>query len=284
MKCLICENQFKNLNLQNTENCSVLFCDSCNLHFVNYNEKKSIKGVKESYKEEFWQEWNLEDMFTSDFQTKTGQDYILAAESMYAFYKNFLHDNMKILEIGAGTGVHSILLDKMGFHVTSIEPNRESSILINNKLQNGICINGYFEDVHFDKKFDIILLYHVVEHIENPGQLLHKCKSLLNKNGKIIIAVPDCENTETLKQSISNKYHLWHFSKKSLEKLCEKLNYKIIKIDSFARLPTNQRRFHKILRKSKLQSLSKKSFPFYPLIPTTKKNGYEIRLVLSKNK
>ncbi len=284
MKCFICENDFKNSTLDNPKKCNILFCDSCNLYFVNYDEKKLIKDVKESYKEEFWQEWNLEEIFASDFKTKIGQDYVLAAESMYAFYKNFLHDNVEILEIGAGTGAHSILLDKMGFHVTSIEPNQESSVLIDNKLQNGRCINGYFEEVHFDKKFDIILLYHVAEHIEHPNQFINLCKSILNENGKIIIAVPDCENPETLKQSINNKYHLWHFSKKSLEKLCDKLDCQIIQIDSFARLPTNQRRFHKILRKTKLRSLSKKYLPFYPLIHTIKNNGYEIRLVLSKNK
>ena len=279
MKCFICENEYKN-----SKNYDVFFCDSCNLSFVPSPAQKSIKAIKESYKEEFWQEWNLEEMFVSDFKTKVGQDYVLAAESMYAFYKNFLHDNMEILEIGAGTGVHSILLDKLGFHITSIEPNIESSILIDNKLQNGRCINGYFEEMHFDKKFDIILLYHVVEHIEHPDQFINQCKSILNESGIIIIAVPDCENPETLKQSINNKYHLLHFSKKSLEKLCVKLDCKIIKIDSFARLPTNQRRFHKILRKTKLQSLSKKFFPFYPLIHTTKNNGYEIRLILRKNK
>lgn len=285
MNCLICENSLV-VKKFNTENNDLMFCFNCNLHSVNLDSKSKIENMKNKYQSEFWLDsnYNTQELLNSNFSSKKGLDYLLAQESMFEYYKQFLKPKIKILEIGVGTGVHLLAFDKMGFDVTGIEPDHINAKLINNKLIHGTCIPGYFEDIKFQTKFDIIFLYHVVEHLENPINILETCKKLLNSSGFIIIAVPDCENQVTLTQSINNPYHLWHFSKKSFEKLCNKLDYKIIQIDSFARLPTNQRRFHKILRKIKLKSLSKKFFSFYPLIYTKKNNGYEIRLIIKKNK
>ena len=164
-----------------------------------------------------------------------------------------------------------------------IETPEQRLELINKKLVHGTCINGFFEDIKFQNKFDIIFFYHVVEHLENPKNILEMCEKLLNPGGLIIIAVPDCDNPSTLNESIKNPYHLWHFSKKSLENLSRKLNYSIIKIDSFSRLPKNQRRFHKILKKLRFNFLSKTLSRFYPLVLNTNNDGYEIRLILRKN-
>lgn len=41
------------------------------------------------------------------------------------------------------------------------------------------------------KKFDVITLFHVLEHVHDPGLLLERCRKLLKSDGVIIIAVPN---------------------------------------------------------------------------------------------
>jgi len=281
MHCSVCGNLLS-LYTENPEKNPVYNCTSCNLFMEVFSEKMTANDVKASYKGDFWQEQNLEEMIRTDFKNKTGQDYQLAQQSMYSYCKKYLDGKKDILEIGAGTGVHLIMFDKMGFHVTGIEPDPRSTDFINQKLKHGRCINGFIEDLKIDEKFDVIFLYHTLEHITKPDLLLRKCNDLLRNDGIIIIAVPDCENTKTLKESINNTYHLWHFSQTSLKKLAAKRGYAILACDSFGRIPTNIRRMHKMLREIHLTSLSKKIYPYYPLRHTIRKDGYEIRLILSK--
>lgn len=284
MNCLICENSLI-VRGSNSENNDVMFCSNCNLHSTNSNKQTASKNLKERYLGDFWLEsnYNLKELLDSNFSSKKGWDYLVAQESMFEYYKQFLKNKNKILEIGVGTGIHLLAFDKLGFDVTGIEPDPTSSKLINEKLIHGECINGFFEDMNFEHKFDIVFFYHVMEHLENPKRILERCRNLLNENGLIIIAVPDCENQFTLNASIKNPYHLWHFSKQSLEKLSVQLNYNVVKIDSFSRLPKNHRRFYKILKKLKLNFLTKKFSLFYPLMLNTNNDGYEIRLILNKN-
>ena len=56
----------------------------------------------------------------------------------------------------------------------------------------------------------------------------------------------------------------------------------LLSSESFARVSTRSRRINLILRKLHLSLITNKNNPYFPLMPTNKKNGYEIRLVLKK--
>lgn len=258
---------------------TVLKCNSCQYYKTEENEK-NLKELREKYKGDFWTQENLQELIKNNFSNKQGRDYKLAQESMFEFSKKFIPSKGSILEIGVGTGIHLLNFDKLGYQVTGIEPDPISTEFLNKKLKNGKCINGYIEDLDFKEKFDVIFLYHVVEHIEHPLTMLKKCKDLLKDNGIIIIAVPDCENPISLKSSVSNPFHMWHFSKKSFETIGKNLKMNLLYSESFARVSTISRRINLILRKIHLSSLTRRNNPYFPLTQTNKKDGYEIRLIL----
>lgn len=60
-------------------------------------------------------------------------------------------------------------------------------------------INKYFEDYDTKERYDIIICGFVLEHVDNPREILKKYKKMLTPNGKIIITVP---NAETLNRRI----------------------------------------------------------------------------------
>jgi 2-polyprenyl-3-methyl-5-hydroxy-6-metoxy-1,4-benzoquinol methylase len=57
-------------------------------------------------------------------------------------------------------------------------------------------INTNFEDLKFDKKFDTVIMFHVLEHIEDPIELLKKVKTWIN--GHLLIIVPNADSIHRL--------------------------------------------------------------------------------------
>jgi len=55
-------------------------------------------------------------------------------------------------------------------------------------------IETYFEDFYTDEKFDVIMLGFVLEHVDNPVQILKHVKQFLALNGKIFLAVPNADS------------------------------------------------------------------------------------------
>ena len=285
LTCMACEGDKIIRSEFHSDQISIFFCQSCSLHFLQ-QEKIPHNQLRERYqKGDFWDDasYNLEKMLDSNFTNDEGKHFALNWSSMFAYCKRYLSKNQKILEIGVGTGVHMIMFDKNGYDITGIEPDTRNTTLINKKLKFGNCINGFVEDQTFENKFDIIWLYHVVEHIVNPKNLLEYCYKFLKPNGLVIIAVPDCDNLMSLKDSIDNPDHLWHFTKKSLTELSSKMNYKIEKIDSMTTIKDlNKQRIHTRFSKYGFSSINQKIWPYWPLKITKNNDGYEIRIVLRK--
>ena len=92
------------------------------------------------------------------------------------------------------------------------------------------------EDFNFDLKFDIIFSGDLIEHLSNLGLFLESCSRNLKKNGKLIIATPNCFNFFNITEKISkseptvNKDHTCYFNRKTLKQLLEKNVWKVDKI------------------------------------------------------
>jgi len=273
----------------NTANEIILKCESCLLHFVQKKQILDKQFIKRYEEGNFWNDTNydIEKMIKTDFTDTQGKHFALNWTSMFEYCKRYLSKKQKILEIGVGTGVHMIMFDKNGYDVTGVEPDTRNATLITKQLTHGKCISGFYEKQDFQDEFDVIWLFHVMEHILDPEELLRRCKTFLKNNGLIIIAVPDCENPDTLKRSIGNPDHLWHFTKSSLSTIFSKFNCKIEKCDSMALIADiNKQRINDRSQKYKFNFLTKKIWPFWPLEITKQNNAKEIRMILriQKNK
>ena len=109
------------------------------------------------------------------------------AQRRLANLKPHLRSGMRVLEIGSSTG---FLLAAVAPHVTSvigIEPGRLYAEYANRR---GIqTLPNLYAVVK--ERFDLILAYYVVEHLQNPIERLRNLRGLLNPNGLLAIEVPN---------------------------------------------------------------------------------------------
>jgi 2-polyprenyl-3-methyl-5-hydroxy-6-metoxy-1,4-benzoquinol methylase len=133
-------------------------------------------------------------------------------------------DNKSVLEVGCGTGFMLSIFKKNGWKVFGIERNEQ----VAKKAKELYCIDvssKNLKDIN-GKKFDLILLFNVLEHVDDPISVVNECAKKLNKNGEIVIKVP---NFDSWQSRIMGKYwfhldvprHLFHFNTTSLKKIID---------------------------------------------------------------
>ena len=134
---------------------------------------------------------------------------------------NSLKKNAKsILDIGAGTGAFLSFIKSDFRYVIGIEPNQKARELAQEK---GISLEQDLKDVR-GKLFDVITMWHVLEHVPNLEETIRDVEALLKPNGILIIAVPnfysfDAAYYKNFWAAFDVPRHLWHFSKASMNKL-----------------------------------------------------------------
>ncbi|WP_282080008.1 class I SAM-dependent methyltransferase [Aquimarina algiphila] len=144
-----------------------------------------------------------------------------------------------LLDIGAGTGDFLNTAKKKNWKVEGVEPNDQAKKLARKK---GIELRSNTTNLE-PQSFDVITMWHVLEHIPDLKAQIIELKRLLKPNGLILIAVPNFKSYDaTYYKSFWAAYdvprHLWHFSKTAIQKLFEENDLMLektlpMKFDSF---------------------------------------------------
>ena len=149
---------------------------------------------------------------------------------------SFKTENKNLLDVGCGTGDFLLVCKKNGWSVTGVEPNKNAKNLAESKLaiNRTSIIYSELEEIN-SIKFDVITLWHVLEHVPNLSAYISKLKSLLKPNGVLLIAVPnfksyDAEYYKQFWAAYDVPRHLWHFSKRAIQLLFSEEKMDVVKI------------------------------------------------------
>ena len=131
----------------------------------------------------------------------------------------------RILDIGAGTGDFLLECKNQNWDILGIEPNDKAKGIAVGK---GIKFGDTIEKLE-SNSFDVITMWHVLEHVPDVEHQVAELKRLLKPSGTIIIAVPnfksyDANHYKEFWAAYDVPRHLWHFSKTAIEKLFDKQN------------------------------------------------------------
>ncbi len=145
----------------------------------------------------------------------------------------------KLLDIGAGNGDFLLYCRKKGCEVVGVEPSSSAREIA---LEKGVHLKETVKDIK-KEKFDVITMWHVLEHIPDLYTFLDNLRNYLKKDGKLLVAVPnfkshDAQYYKEFWAAYDVPRHLWHFSQNTVHKLFEKFHMTVtntypMKFDSF---------------------------------------------------
>jgi len=219
------------------EDFTVVKCADCNFHFTNPRPH----------------ERSLNQYYESDDYVSHKNESTNLINRIYKFARMFTLNSKlkliskfstsgKLLDIGCGTGHFLEVCKKAGFITTGVEP----SSLAREKAQtkNLGNVHADISDLSSDRKaYDVITLWHVLEHIPDLPKFTEQLTGLLSKKGVLFIAVPNIESYDAkyykeFWAAYDLPRHLYHFDQKTMLKYLNINGLKLIrtipmKLDSY---------------------------------------------------
>ena len=144
---------------------------------------------------------------------------------------SFQSSNQNLLDIGTGTGDFILACKKSGWCVNGVEPNKKANTLASGKTF--IKISKDVSELR-NEQFDVITMWHVLEHVPDLKSYISILKKLLKPNGTLVVAVPnhksyDAHFYKEFWAAYDVPRHLWHFSRSSIDKLFQFEKMKVVK-------------------------------------------------------
>ncbi|MCK4579116.1 MAG: class I SAM-dependent methyltransferase, partial [Candidatus Marinimicrobia bacterium] len=137
----------------------------------------------------------------------------------------------RLLDIGCGTGYFAGLMQRAGWTVEGVEANHGARQLAIERYGLKVYTPDDFSDLA-DEKYDVITLWHVLEHVHDLDGYLLKIRSLLDNNSKLILALPnytsyDARAYGALWAAYDAPRHLYNFTPGAVDKLVRRHNFSI---------------------------------------------------------
>ena len=210
---------------QNLELFQLVKCD-CN--FVYLNPRPSESKISTYYKSPDYDPHN----FLKN--NKLGKIYKLVQWTALRWKIRKIssfHQSGKLLDVGGGNGEFATFMALQGWNVFLQDKISKLDNLSDSKNINTV---QNLEIIKEDEYFNVITLWHSLEHIHNIDELFSQLNRLLTPDGILLIAVPNIKAPEII--FFNKKWapfdaprHLYHFQLKTLNELCSKYKFKIVR-------------------------------------------------------
>jgi len=141
---------------------------------------------------------SLENYFENYQGIKATTEEKFMTKSTIELAKNIVL-NKDVLNLGLGNGLTSAKLEFLVKSQTVLEGSKRIIESFSFSSKKTIFIESYFENYTTDKKFDVILANHVLEHVDNPIKLMkNKFHEWLSDDGIAFITVPNAKSIHRL--------------------------------------------------------------------------------------
>jgi len=204
-------------------------CGDCELLFTNPRPTEEEIGPYYDFKEYYSHEdqvrsftqWLYQKIRKSSIQRKVG-----LIESLVK--------NGSLLDYGCGTGEFLQEAKKQNWSVQGIEPSEKARTQALGKLPTEVLAT--LDELPEDDTYDVITLFHVLEHIHSLRKTVKKLVNHLKSNSYVVIAVPNPESADAKHYGsdwagYDVPRHLYHFSQKSMTTFQDQFGLELVRIE-----------------------------------------------------
>jgi 2-polyprenyl-3-methyl-5-hydroxy-6-metoxy-1,4-benzoquinol methylase len=111
-----------------------------------------------------------------------------------------------LLDVGCGTGEYLKAASDRGMQVTGIDVDQSLADYIGRKYGHRVVTGLFGDDTFPAESFDVIVLSHVVEHLQEPAPLLRSIHRALKPDGLFVMCTP---NFDSLMEALHDLYGKW---------------------------------------------------------------------------
>ena len=140
-----------------------------------------------------------------------------------------------LLDIGCGVGDFLHFAEKEGWNCTGVEPSEEATNIAKQRTRAHIIKSEDLEQIS-DESFDVITMWHVLEHVDDLRWEMKQLQRLIKPNGRAVIALPNYKSYDgqfykELWAAYDVPRHLNHFNKTTITKIFKSSGFELVKTD-----------------------------------------------------
>lgn len=208
-------------------------CEECGIVFA-VNGSKTVDAAelyRNFYKNESGGRFNF------------GIEYVVRLMRLFRAFKVFTlkPKARSILDIGSGRGFMLYYLKKwFGFtRSAGTQISRPAAEFSREKLKLEIYDRDLLELPLTSPQFDVVTMWHVLEHVDKPEEYICRIREILTPSGCLLVEVPNYDSwtrkaTGFYWLGLDLQYHKFFFTPRSLRRLLEKNGFRIRKIHTFS--------------------------------------------------
>jgi len=144
----------------------------------------------------------------------------------------------RVLDIGCGFGYFLAACRARGYAVHGVDFSGHAIEHAQDRLQIPVTV-GALDEVQLETKaFDVVTMWHSLEHTPEPSAALALAKDCLRVDGILVVDVPNYLGTDAARYGLTwtgwdPPYHLWHFTPAALSRLLAKHGLEVIKVKTY---------------------------------------------------
>ncbi len=206
----------------------IVACEKCSLLLTN--PRPSPDKIQQYYQSKAYISHTDKSTSFDDFLYHKVKGFMLKRK-IRLLKKHTLTEKPKILDFGCGTGAFLRAAINAGFEAEGYEPGEDAQSVAKGKGITIVNDEALFKNK--TKYYDIITLWHVLEHIHKFPSILNNFNTLLSDNGMLVIAVPmansaDAKHYKQHWAAYDLPRHLYHFTHKTLNRACQNAGFNLI--------------------------------------------------------
>lgn len=205
-------------------------CKKCGLIYLN--PRPDQQELNEKYSQRYYAQTLFSKQVTTEQQiTQQIKKNMEKARRIM----NIVGHKQTLLDIGCGMGFFIACMRQLGWDVAGIDISQWACSFAKEKLGMNVFA-GKVEEIKFKKKFDVITMIHLLEHLPNPLKTLKSVSKIISDEGYLIIIGPNFSSFDRIWhgknwRGYDLSRHLSHFTSRTYRMILEKSGFFVEKID-----------------------------------------------------